>query len=301
MRLIGAKPVLILLCWLVASAAPAVQAPVFEVRLDGALEGYLVGTMHSDDPRVMATLSTLDPLLDDVDTLVVELIPDALASAAFFTATLLPDDRSLSGVIGDARFRRLAAVAADRGIPAALLQRMKPWAAAVTVGTPQPESGQVLDTALYLAARDRDRKIVALETVPEQVAVFDGLPEDLQLEMVDAVIKDAPQLPMQFQALIDAYLVGDLETIAEVARAEYDGVSPRLQAWFDRELLERRNDRMLDRLEELLPESGAVLVAVGALHLAGPNGLVDGLRGLGYAVEPLRRPWRSGRPAHGGP
>ena len=41
---------------------------------------------------------------------------------------------------------------------------------------------------------------------------------------------------------------------------------------------------MLDRLAQHLA-SGGVFVAVGALHLPGPTGLLEGVTRLGYQVE----------------
>jgi uncharacterized protein YbaP (TraB family) len=277
----------LLLCGLAGLSAHASQPPVFEISWHGQPRGYLVGTMHSDDPRILAVLPDLEALLERVDTLAVELIPDGLASAALLVATRLPGDRALEDLLGVERFAALASLAADRGLPPGVLDRLKPWAAAVTVGVPQPVGVPVLDTALYLAARDSGLRVVGLETVVEQLAAFDQLSPELQLALVDAVIKDASVLPLQVRALVDAYLAGDVQRLADVARTEYDGVDPRLQAWFDRELLERRNQRMLERSQDLL-QRASTLIAVGALHLAGPSGLIEGLQGLGYDVEPLR-------------
>ena len=51
-------------------------------------------------------------------------------------------------------------------------------------------------------------------------------------------------------------------------------------------LLWQRNERMLERLLPMLAEGGAV-VAVGALHLPGARGLLEGLERQGYRVEAL--------------
>ena len=66
------------------------QAPVYRVLSDGRAPSYLVGTMHSEDPRVLAVLTPLVPLIDSVDTVVIEMIPDAVTMLAVAAATLLP-------------------------------------------------------------------------------------------------------------------------------------------------------------------------------------------------------------------
>ena len=63
---------------------------------------------------------------------------------------------------------------------------------------------------------------------------------------------------------------------------------PRLSAWTQHEMLDRRNLTMARRIDELA-SSRRLLVAVGALHLAGPQGLVKLLRQRGYQVSPAPR------------
>ena len=64
--------------------------PAFALSRAGQPAGYLVGTMHTEDPRVMALLETLEPLLREVDVLAIELVPDGVTMLAVAAATLLP-------------------------------------------------------------------------------------------------------------------------------------------------------------------------------------------------------------------
>jgi hypothetical protein len=50
-------------------------------------------------------------------------------------------------------------------------------------------------------------------------------------------------------------------------------------------LINQRNNRMLERMLPKLKQ-GRVFIAVGALHLPGEHGLLNLLRGAGYAVTP---------------
>lgn len=265
--------------------AVAGQGLVYSVHRDGGPKSYLVGTMHSEDERVIALLSRLTPLIEQVDTVVVELVPDAVTLLAVGTATLLPGDRHLSGMIGDARFSELVRAASPLGLTAEILDRLKPWAAAVTLGMPVARSGRFLDMEIYLHALESHRQVLGLETAAEQLAVFDRMPQDLQLLLLDAMVKNAGQVPKQLEELTVVYLEGDLALIEQVARTQFDSMPSLVMQWFDEHLIDRRNARMLARLRELLIDN-RLLVAVGAMHLAGDSGLVAGLQRLGYHVEP---------------
>ncbi len=48
-------------------------------------------------------------------------------------------------------------------------------------------------------------------------------------------------------------------------------------------MIEQRNVRMLERARPLF-DSGSALVAVGAAHLGGPDGLLSALHAAGYTV-----------------
>ena len=158
-------------------------------------------------------------------------------------------------------------------------------AAAVTLGMPPTDSGRFLDMELYLAVAAQGRRTLGLETAAEQLAVFGGIPESTQIAMVDDLIKNAADLPKELEALTRAWLAGDLARLEAVARRQNAMASPAVIHWLDEVVVRARNERMLERALPLLRE-GPVMVAVGALHLAGDSGLVAGLRRHGYTVEP---------------
>lgn len=231
-------------------------------------------------------MSTIEPLLERVDVVAVELVPDGVAMMAVAAATLLPADQRLADQVGPVRFAALSAAAVARGLDPAVLDRLKPWAAAVVLSTPDIDGAKVLDMAIYLAAVERGRQVIGLETAAEQVAVFDNMAHAAQLALLDALVKNHDQLPLHLEELTLAYLSGDLQRVMTAARSQYEAVPPAVQVWFDHELLARRNVAMLRGVVDALGQ-GRLLVAVGAMHLGGATGLVEGLRGRGYRVVPL--------------
>lgn len=263
------------------------QGLVYIVQKAGGPQSYLVGTMHSEDERVTALLEQFSPLIAEVELVAVEMVPDAVTLLAVGAATLLPADQSLRGLVGDDRFVALSEAALQLGLSPEILNRLKPWAAAVTLGMPASRTGRFLDMEIYLLALQLQRRVVGLETPAEQLAVFDGMAPEMQIVLLAEMIKNAPQMPKQLEELTAVYLSGDLEQIDRFARGQYAGMPDAITRWFDEQLLDRRNARILKRLPGLLDETN-VLVAVGAMHLAGDTGLVAGLRRLGYRVERRR-------------
>lgn len=273
---------------LAAAQGLAGEALVYQVSRDGHSPSYLVGTMHSEDPRVTGLLSEFAPLIERADIVALEMLPDAVTMLVVGAATLLPGDQSLRRLIGDERFVALSAAATRLGLPVEVMDRLKPWAAAVMLGMPAAETGRFLDMEIYLQALARQQRTVGLETAAEQLAVFDGMSHEVQLVLLDEMVKNATDMPRQMEGLTAAYLSGDLDRLDRLAREQYGDMPPAVRQWFDEVLLDRRNARMLERLSPVLDE-GTVFVAVGALHLGGESGLIAGLRRLGYRVERWQR------------
>jgi uncharacterized protein YbaP (TraB family) len=259
------------------------RAMIYRFALPGQPYNFLVGTMHSEDPRIQATLVDITPLLDRVDKVVLELVPDAVAMLAVGAATLLPAEQRLRHLVDEQLFGALSQAAVERDIPVATVDRLRPWAVALLLGMPEAATGRFLDNEIYLAAAARGLPVSGLENVAEQVAIFRSMPLPMQLALLDETIKNRRQLPKQLEDLTRVYLDGDAQRLERVGREQFDSMPTPIARWFDDRLLLQRNRRMLQRMQPLLAE-GPVMVAVGAMHLGGESGLLAGLRRLGFEV-----------------
>lgn len=277
--------VVLLFLLLVGPLSAAQKGLLYEVTRPGQATHYLFGTMHSDDNRVLAVLEGLKQPLDSVDQVVLEILPDAMAMVEVSVAMLLPPEQSLSELIGKELFERAARAAEEKGLPRIAVERMRPWALAITLGTPEL-TGEAMDQVIYKKALSTGKQLLALETPVEQLALFDSLPDNLQVRLLKEVLSQRKHLAEQLEALTQAYLDRDLQRLQELS-LEYEAAGDELLAeWFRRKLILDRNHSMYRRLLPIL-DQGATLVAVGALHLAGKEGLVSLLRQAGYRVEPL--------------
>jgi len=278
---------LMLLWWGLWGCALAVsgQSLVYSFSRPGQPTHYLLGTIHSDDSRIVSVLDRLHRPMTEVDQVVLEILPDTASLVGASLAMLLPPDQRLSELISGDLYRRAGVSMQEKGVPEPVFARMKPWAVAVMLGTPELH-GPAMDQVIYQRALAAGRRLAALETPAEQMALFDGLPQSLQIRMLEQVLEQRDELPEQFEAMIGAYLAGDLDRLQALS-LEYEAAGDeQLAAWFRRRLIQERNHRMLKRVLPML-EQGATLVAVGALHLPGNEGLIKLLQGAGYSLTPI--------------
>jgi uncharacterized protein YbaP (TraB family) len=151
---------------------------------------------------------------------------------------------------------------------------------------PKPNGGTILDMVLYQRAQNAGLTITGLESAQEQLAVFESLSMEEQIALLKMTLNQLPFLPTMFEALVQAYLSDDLSRIETLATQYKTQQKMESLKRFMFKLNDERNHRMVQRILPYL-EQGNVFVAIGALHLAGPTGLVNQLRTRGYLLETI--------------
>jgi uncharacterized protein YbaP (TraB family) len=257
-------------------------------RIDGPApqSSYLFGTMHSADPRVTQLPPTVAEAFRASDSVVLELVPDAGTLAEAVQLMCCGNDVRISDLLGPEEYAQVAEAMALRGIGAEALDRMRPWAVAVTLATPPNEGQDVLDTRLYRAAKALDKPVHGLESPAEQLAIFSTLGADEERQLLRSVLDQLDEMQTMLDVLHEAYLARDLNRIAALSEEWVAEEDAALWEALMAELVDSRNRRMAERLQPLLAEGG-LFVAVGALHLPGESGLIRLLRARGYRLEPL--------------
>ncbi len=290
---------LLLLCWLTATqaaelncqalsrAAPIDRAAVvhghgllWRVTGADAGESYLLGTMHIAEPRVMQVVDVIQQQFATSTVFALEVVLDDAAMRKLGAAMFYRDGRRLSKVVGDTLFANIAQHLTDYGVPKALAETMKPWAAFTTLSMPIGASAAPLDLQLMSAAHQAGKEVVGLESIDEQLAVFDGVPEPDQVSMLRDVACHYETFQRELDEMVDAYVARDLAALVEQAE-RYEGEGK--DAFMDK-LLYERNVRMAERMVPLLAV-GHAFIAVGALHLPGARGVLRLLEQQGYRVE----------------
>lgn len=257
---------------------------LWELSKTGQQPAYLFGTIHSEDPAVVELPATVKQAFDASNSVVLEMLMDTDTMRYSSAAMLMLDGRSLSDMIGMPLYKKVSAAIASRGIPELVLNRMKPWAAAVTLSTPALETGQILDLVLYQEALQQDKAVYGLETVQEQLELFDSMSESDQVTLLRDAVDKFPELDALHAELLEVYKQRDLEGLLAINETSMQAEDQRLAKEFQRRVIDDRNHRMAERMQPYLRQ-GKAFVAVGALHLPGEQGLLNLLEQQGYTVR----------------
>jgi uncharacterized protein YbaP (TraB family) len=264
------------------------QGLLWQVVYEAKPVAHIFGTMHSNDPDILALPPEVVKAFRTAPTLSVEIILDETAMQRISTAMRLPKGQRLQDFVPPDVFSRAAAAAEPLGWQPIHLSRLKPWAVAMLISfAPDDAKGKnaplPLDLWLMAVARTHHKPVYALETLGEQVNVFDAMPTQDQVAHLRTVAMPAPDRRRVFAAMKDAYLRRDIERIFRVAREDEKPNERALREKVDKRLLDDRNKRMVERMLPRFDDGGA-FIAIGAAHLPGENGVLALLEQRGYGV-----------------
>jgi uncharacterized protein len=255
---------------------------------------YLFGTMHAGK----ATFYPLPPAVEKAfaESTVLTVEADVLdANAAAKSVGIMmytPPDRLDKHVSPElfARFRRQLG---RYSLPESQLAQMKPFMASAMIVFAEwgrlgylPQFG--VEVNLLKRAKAGDRSVVELEGFDVQAALMESLSEKENLEAFESTLTalEGGLTTELITAMVNAWQAGDPELMLEIVRKYNEGVPGAKE--FEEKFIWSRHEAMAKKIEGLINESRQKhFVAVGALHLCGPRGLVEMLRKRGYRVRQL--------------
>jgi uncharacterized protein YbaP (TraB family) len=253
---------------------------------------YLAGSVHAL-PKDQANFpEQLERAYRAAKVIVLEVDLDdmnPLEAVQFITTNgTLPTDQFLKDVVGEKDYQRVAKLATDLGVPEMAIARLEPWAAALVLTQFalnktgfDPQLG--IDMQITERAKADGKAIDGLETVIDQLGVFDGRTFPEQTRFLLDSTDDADNLQADLDKLIVAWRTGDMRALEKEFRKER-AKSPAL---YDA-LLGTRNRKWMPKIEALLEDDQDYLVVVGTLHYVGSDGLLTLLKKRGF--EPVSMP-----------
>ncbi len=255
---------------------------LWKIDAPGARSSWLFGTIHSEDRRVTVLPEAVTKAFDAAGRFTMEAVIDGEGIVHMAEAMFFNDGRTLEQVIGGKLYDETIKTLTARGIATLGVEKQKPWAAMMALSMPPPKTGEYLDLILQQRAAQQNKPVSGLETVQEQVAVFDELPLPDQIALLRQAVQEQDSFDKDLEEMIGRYLARDIAALAE-AGAKHKPDDDRLYRSVMDRLLTRRNTRMAARLGPILREGNA-FVAVGAAHLPGDTGLLNLLEKAGYRV-----------------
>lgn len=250
---------------------------------------YLLGSVHALRDAMQPLSASILHAYQDADVLYMEIDVDDLdpAEVQQFTVTngLLPPEQTLAGLLGEERYGRARSEAEKLGLDLDQLAQLEPWVVAISAVQAQvlrlgldPDAG--VEQRLARDAKRDQKEIRGLETVSDQLGIFDRLPLERQQDFLLMSLEEAIELPTALDDMIDAWSRGDVEQLAAIMSADFKAFPELYEP-----LVVARNRNWTRQIIALLDDDTDYLVVVGALHLTGEDSVIQMLHEQGYRAK----------------
>lgn len=281
---------------LLLAAVPASAQILYKVEGNGLTSpSYIFGTHHLAPLSVIEKVGAAKPFADSKQVIgEIDMTQDQMTlGMAMQPHMMAPADSTLTKVISPEDFSAISEEfkkwAPMPGMELAMLDGMKPMVASAMVAVgmaaqamPGYNPQEQLDTYFQTQGKSQGKTIEPLETVDYQATVlYDSTPIAYQAEALVEMLKDPSKAIQSTKDLTAAYEAQDLDKMLELTEKDDDHPE------FMIALLDKRNAEWLEKLPEMM-KAAPSFIAVGALHLAGDKGIVEGLKKLGYSVTPVK-------------
>ncbi|MFV0623717.1 TraB/GumN family protein [Sphingomonas sp. ac-8] len=282
------------------AARPAAAArPALWVVRDSDTTIYLFGSVHELRPDLAWFQGPVRRAFAASDTLVLELVapPDAEVQAALRRAAPPADAPPLPQRLPPGYAAKLAAAIRAAGYPEGAFDHMDPWLAATSLSVlPLRRTGYRreagVEAVLTAAAARAGKPVLGLETQGDQIAMFDRLPEPVQIAMLTRVLDGQDSATDVMRRTADAWSRGDTDALAAIVAEDLRQTPDAVQ----QRVLTDRNAAWADWIARRMAQPGRVFVAVGVGHLVGPGSLQTALATRGLRVRRLGPAAASGEP-----
>lgn len=252
---------------------------------------YLLGSLHFLNDEQYPLPTAMQEAFAEAEVVVFE--TDIGTEASLETATIMLDKaqpepgEALVEVLSDETYALAAETAEEMGVAMAFFESFEPWFYALSITSLQlislgfePKYG--IDQHFYERSQTAEKPMLFLETLEEQIDFFEQLSVDEQRQFTEQTLEELDLVEASFDEMVTAWATGDRAALSEILLASFEDY-PEMQQIF----LTNRNQNWVPQIATFLQDDDDYLVIVGALHLVGPDNVIELLEQQGYTAEQL--------------
>jgi len=283
--------VLLLLVFGVSCIASRAQVPVensllWEISGRGlAKPSYLFGTIHLICPTDFSLSDSLKSTLGRTQQVALEMDMDDPGMMAGMMKTMnMAAGNELKKLVTEQEYQRLDRFFKDSvHVGLAMFERAKPFVLMGplfnTVLDCQPQSYEM---ALVELAGKQKSEVIGIETLEEQMAIFDTIPYKDQAKMLLNLIDSLPSARKEFKRLVALYKAQNINELYGMTLKSEFGMEGNEEV-----MLFARNQKWIPRIRRIA-SAKPTFFAVGAAHLGGEKGVIALLRKEGFVVRAVK-------------
>lgn len=261
---------------------------------------YVLGTHHLVHTDLVDSIRGLRTVMGEVEQTVGELIlsPEELTEMQkkVISSFMMPEDKSYQPILSEDKYNMLNDKLKEkmnigleqlgRLIPSMIGQMYVVFIYKELEPGFDPQKHKAIDDYVQRISRENNKPVLALETVEDQIyAIYTADPIEQQIEDLLCQIINSEFTVQSLRALNEYYKQAELGKISELWFNNADDPCQTTQLQKER-MNKDRNDKWMKKLPGIMEDKSS-LIAVGAVHLAGKDGILYKLDQMGYSVTPV--------------
>lgn len=270
---------------IVKGQAPLEKTFLWQVSGPGiTTPSYLFGTIHLMCPDEIVITEILKEKFNSVQQLFLELdMDDPTVLVKTMQHMQMINDTTLKDLLPGAEYDSLLSrFKTLTGMPLEMMTSMKP---------------ELIETLMYPAllgcqgaeaweqkfmqmAKANNIEIKGLETVDDQLEIFDAIPYKAQAEELAETLANLDSVKENFNAMLKLYKERDVDGLNKLIYSDEEFSK------YENVLLKNRNEKWIPQIIEQA-KLKPTFFAVGAAHLGGEIGVINLLRKNNYTVTPV--------------
>ena len=280
------KKIVLLLCSLflgVAFGQKSENSLLWKISGNGLKEpSYLFGTIHI---TCNATLSEkVKTALDKTQQLCLELdMDDPNLQAEMMNSMMMQNGVTMKSLAKPEDFKAVDAfLTTNLGFSAEMLNPVKPFMVSAMLYPKMLNcETQSVEAELIKIAKAQNEEVIGLETGGEQLAVFDAIPYQEQMNELVITAKDNMQRDKtELTEMMAIYKSENVEAMVTFTEKSPNAMTSK----YGDVLLKNRNQNWISRMITIA-KNKPTFFGVGAAHLGGKEGVIALLRKAGCTVE----------------
>ncbi len=239
---------------------------------------YLLGSIHMANEKFYPLPEIIENAFNESDSLAVEFNVNNVDYFQMINLGMM-QNQTLKDVLNDTTYNLLKKKFEEFNLPITLFNNLKPWLAAMLVSNMELVSDSVnpeLGFDLHFLNKAKNKKgIIELESLKEQMNIFDNDLKEYQNEFVNFSLKEGTSNKDIIDKYFELWSTGDIKGLEKIV---FDGFDSPMYKPLKEALYTKRNYNMADKISKFLNTDKIYFVVVGAAHLVGENGIIEILK-----------------------
>ncbi len=277
--------IFIFLTSIASGQPPAEKSLLWEITGNGLEKpSYLFGTIHILCPQDLVVSERIRAAFEKSEQLVLELkLDDPTMLSRMMQYVVLPEGQDLKKMTDEQDWDAISQFMRDSlSMSMEMFLKMKPLmleSSIIVKFLPcQPASWE---STLMTMAQERKEELIGLETVEQQIAVFDKEPIRDQMKELADELRNSGKTKEMYTVMTQLYHDQDINGLSNLIEEYFKEYGD-----WEKSLVKERNVNWIPIIDKLTHAKSS-FIAVGAGHLGGENGLISMLRAQYYKVRPI--------------